>query len=56
MVERYSKKVLLAKLLKVLWTVNSKSYIIKVEVMQGDEKLLPYVDNFSTQIAVDNYP
>ncbi len=54
--ERYSKKVLLTKLPKVLWTVKNNSYTVKVEVLQGDEKLLPYVNNFSTQIAVDNYP
>ena len=54
--ERYSKKVLLTKLEKVLWTAKNNSYTVKIEVLQGDEKLLPYVDNFNTQIAVDNYP
>lgn len=54
--ERYSKKVLITKLPKVLWTVKNNSYTVKVEVLQGDEKLLPYIDNFNTQIAVDSYP
>lgn len=54
--ERYSKKVLLTKLPKVLWKGKSKSYTIKVEVLQGDESLLPYSNNFDTRIAVDNYP
>jgi len=54
--ERYSKKVLLTKLPKVVWKGRSKSYTIKVEVLQGDESLLPYINNFNTQIAVDNYP
>jgi len=54
--ERYSKKVLLAKLPKALWSAKNNSYTVKVEVLKGDETLLPYVDNFNTRIAVDSYP
>jgi heme/copper-type cytochrome/quinol oxidase subunit 2 len=54
--KRSSKKVLITKLPKVLWTIKNDSYTVKVEVVQGDETLLPYAHNFSTQIAVDSYP
>ncbi len=54
--ERYTKKVFLTKLPKVLWGLKNNSYTIRVEVLQGDGNLLPYADNFNTQIAVDNYP
>jgi hypothetical protein len=54
--ERYSKKVLLAKLPKVLWSAKNNSYTVKVEVLQGDETLLQHVDYFNTRIAVDSYP
>lgn len=54
--EGYTKKVLLAKLPKILWGIRNNSYTVKVEVLQGDETLLPYVESFYTQIAVDEYP
>lgn len=54
--ERYEKKVLITKLPKVILGIRNPRYTVKVEVLQGDENLLPYVDNFNTQIAVDNYP
>lgn len=50
--ENYSKKVLLAKLPKVLWTMKNNSYTVRVEVLHGDETLFLYADKFSTQIAV----
>ena len=54
--KRFSKKVLITKLPKVRWSMKGNSYTVKVEVMQGDETLLPYANNFITQIAVDSYP
>ena len=54
--KRYSKKVLLTKLPKVRWTMKGNSYTVKVEVLQGDESIMRYANNFSTQIAVDSYP
>ena len=51
----YSKEAQYLELSKVLWSIKKKSYVIRVEVLQGDDSLVSYTDYFETQIAIRNY-